>query len=170
MLLSLSCKLFKKLPELNAVANCILQIYFKDIMESSKLGKVENIVKWRGAIKVINDELDAWHEELGSLDHPWPEWKTALSPSKTNITNNKWLDIIECQYNYHWLGLPMPCVVPTPIPPTQETKMPRSDKGKWKVTEAEVEKMIVESLHRMEVDDEGGDEVPEKEDNEEEPA
>lgn len=57
MLSLLSCKLFKKLPELDAVANRILQIYFKDIMESSKLGKVEKIAKWRGAIKVINDEL-----------------------------------------------------------------------------------------------------------------
>ncbi|KIO00413.1 hypothetical protein M404DRAFT_29560 [Pisolithus tinctorius Marx 270] len=172
---SLSHKLFKKSPELNAVANCILQIYFKDIAESSKLGKADKIAKWRGAIKAINDELDAvhdliarmdeilmtlisintflkWHEDLGSIDHPWPEWKTALAPSKTD------------------LGLPMPCVVPTPTPPTQETEMPMSNKGKWKATEVEVEQMIAEGLHRMEVDNEGEDEAPEKEDNEEEPA
>ncbi|KIO00458.1 hypothetical protein M404DRAFT_29596 [Pisolithus tinctorius Marx 270] len=175
---SSSHKLFKKLPELDAAANCILQIYFKDIVESSKLGKVDKIAKWRGAIKVINNELDAvhnliirtdeipmtlisidmflkWHEDLGSIDHPWPEWKTALAPSKTDVANHKWLDIVERRYDYHQLGLPMPCVVPTPTPPAQETEMPMSDKGKWKVTEVEVEQMIVEGSHRMEVDDEG---------------
>ncbi|KAI6155884.1 hypothetical protein BKA82DRAFT_35399 [Pisolithus tinctorius] len=190
---SSSHKLFKKLPELDAAANCILQIYFKDITESSKLGKADKIAKWRGAIKAINDELDSvrdliarmdeilmtligvdmflkWHEDLSSIDHPWPEWKTALAPSKTNVANHKWLDIVERQYDYHRLGLPMPRVVPTPTPPTQETKMPTSDKGKWKVTEVEVEQMIVEGSHRMEVDDEGEEEVPEKEDEEEEPA
>lgn len=114
------------------------------------------------------DMLLKWHEDLGSIDHPWPEWKTALSPSKTNVTNHKWLDIIEQQYGYHWLGLPMPCIVPTPTPPAQETEMPRSDKGKWKVTKADVEQMIAETSHRMEVDDEGEDEVAEKEDDEEE--
>ncbi|KAI6138708.1 hypothetical protein BKA82DRAFT_4020771 [Pisolithus tinctorius] len=118
MSLSSSCKLFKKSPELNAAANHILQIYFKDITDSSKLGKVDKIVKWRGAIKAINDELDTvcdlitrtdeipmtligintflkWHEDLGLIEHPWPEWKTALSPSKTNVTNHKWLDIVK---------------------------------------------------------------------------
>ncbi|KAI6155983.1 hypothetical protein BKA82DRAFT_31148 [Pisolithus tinctorius] len=64
----------------------------------------------------------------------------------------------------------MPCVVPTPTPPTQETEMPTSDKGKWKATEVEVEQMIAEGLHRMEVDDESEEEVPEKEDEEEEPV
>ncbi|KIO00331.1 hypothetical protein M404DRAFT_29708 [Pisolithus tinctorius Marx 270] len=95
-----------------------------------------------------------WHEDLGLIDHLWPEWKTALSPSKTNVANHKGLDIIEHQYDYHWLGLPMPCVMPTPTPPAQETKMPMSDKGKQKATEAEVEQMIAESSHRMEVDNE----------------
>ncbi|KAI6143967.1 hypothetical protein BKA82DRAFT_4017195 [Pisolithus tinctorius] len=109
-------------------------------------------------------------EDLSLSDHLWPEWKTALSPSKTNVTNHKWLDIVKCQYNYHWLGLHMPCVMPTPTPPTQEIEMPMSNKGKQKVTKAEVEQMIVESSHRMEVDNEGEDEVPEKEDDEEEPA
>ncbi|KAI6145817.1 hypothetical protein BKA82DRAFT_26894 [Pisolithus tinctorius] len=169
---SSSHKLFKKSPELDAAANHILQIYFKDItesskllqiyfkdiVESSKLGKVDKIAKWKGAIKVINDELDA------------PEWKTALSPSKTDVTNHKWLNIVEHRYDYHWLGLPMPRVMPTLTPPTQETKMPKSNKGKQKATEAEVEQMMVESLHRMEVDNEGEDKVPEKEDEEEEPA
>ncbi|KAI6145858.1 hypothetical protein BKA82DRAFT_29683 [Pisolithus tinctorius] len=61
----------------------------------------------------------------------------------------------------------MPRAVPTP--PAQETKMPTSDKGKWKATEVEVEQMIAEGSHRMEVDDEGEEEVPEKEDKEEEP-
>ncbi|KAI6157143.1 hypothetical protein BKA82DRAFT_20382 [Pisolithus tinctorius] len=190
---SSSHKLFKKSPELDAAANRILQIYFKDIVESSKLGKADKIAKWRGTIKVINDELDAvcnliarmdeilmtlisidmflkWHEDLGSINHLWPEWKTTLAPSKTDIANHKWLDIVKHQYDYHWLGLPIPHVVPTPTPPTQETEMPTSDKGKWKVTKVEVEQMIVEGSHRMEVDDEGEDEVPEKEDNEEEPV
>ncbi|KAI6141993.1 hypothetical protein BKA82DRAFT_19765 [Pisolithus tinctorius] len=113
-----SCKLFKKSPELDAAANRILQIYFKDIMESSKLGKADKIAKWKGAIKAINNELDAvcnliartdeipmtlisvnmflkWHEDLGLIDHLWPEWKTTLSPSKIDVTNHKWLDIIE---------------------------------------------------------------------------
>ncbi|KAI6157008.1 hypothetical protein BKA82DRAFT_4009480 [Pisolithus tinctorius] len=188
-----SHKFFKKSPELDAAANRILQIYFKDIMESSKLGKADKIAKWRGAIKVINDELDSvcdliartdeipmtligvdmflkWHEDLGSIDHPWPEWKTALAPSKTDIANHKWLDIVERRYDYHRLGLPMPCVVPTPTPPAQETEMPTSDKGKRKATEVEVEQMIAEGSHRMEVDDEGEEEVPEKEDEEEEPV
>ncbi|KAI6145798.1 hypothetical protein BKA82DRAFT_26938 [Pisolithus tinctorius] len=188
-----SHKLFKKLPELDAVANCILQIYFKDIAESSKLGKADKIAKWRGAIKAINDELDAvhdlitrtdeilmtlisidmflkWHEDLSLIDHLWPEWKTTLAPSKTDVANYKWLDIVEHRYNYHQLGLPMPHVVPAPTSPTQETEMPTSNKGKWKVTEAEVEQMIAEGSHRMEVDDEGEDEVPEKEDEEEEPV
>ncbi|KAI6150351.1 hypothetical protein BKA82DRAFT_4013170 [Pisolithus tinctorius] len=177
MSLSSSHKLFKKLPDLDAAANHILQIYFKDITESSKLGKVDKIAKWKGTIKDAVHDLIArmdeipmtlisinmflkWHEDLGLIDHPWPEWKTTLSPSKTDIANHKWLHIIECQYDYHWLGLPIPCV----------TKMPMSNKGKWKATEAEVEQMIAESLHRMEVDDEGEDEVPEKEDNKEEPA
>ncbi|KAI6140037.1 hypothetical protein BKA82DRAFT_29328 [Pisolithus tinctorius] len=190
---SLSHKLFKKSPELDAAANHILQIYFKDIVESSKLGKADKIVKWRGAIKAINDELDSvrdliarmdeipmtliginmflkWHEDLGSIDHPWPEWKTTLAPSKTDVANHKWLNIIERRYDYHQLGLPMPCVVPTPTPPTQETEMPMSDKGKQKATKAEVEQMIAEGSHRMEVDNEGEEEVPEKEDEEEEPV
>ncbi|KIO04880.1 hypothetical protein M404DRAFT_25966 [Pisolithus tinctorius Marx 270] len=190
---SSSHKFFKKSPELDAAANRILQIYFKDITESSKLGKADKIAKWRGAIKAINDELDSvrdliartdeipmtligvnmflkWHEDLGSINHPWPEWKTALAPSKTDVANHKWLDIVECRYDYHWLGLPMPRVVPTPTPPTQETKMPTSDKGKRKATEVEVEQMIAEGSHRMEVDDEGEEEVPEKEDEEEEPV
>ncbi|KAI6138393.1 hypothetical protein BKA82DRAFT_4021020 [Pisolithus tinctorius] len=190
---SSSSKFFKKSPELDAAANRILQIYFKDIAESSKLGKADKIAKWKGAIKAINDELDAvrdliartdeipmtligvdtflkWHEDLGSIDHPWPEWKTALSPSKTDVANHKWLDIVERRYDYHRLGLPMPRVVPTPTPPAQETEMPKSDKGKRKATEAELEQMMAESSHRMEVDDEGEDEVPEKEDEEEEPA
>ncbi|KAI6153186.1 hypothetical protein BKA82DRAFT_34283 [Pisolithus tinctorius] len=111
-----------------------------------------------------------WHEDLSSIEHPWPEWKTALSPSKTDVSNHKWFDIVECQYDYHQLGLPMPCMVPTPTPPAQETEMPMSNKGKWKVTKAELEQMIAESLHRMEVDDEVEDEVPEKEDDEEEPV
>ncbi|KAI6142462.1 hypothetical protein BKA82DRAFT_4018164 [Pisolithus tinctorius] len=64
----------------------------------------------------------------------------------------------------------MPHVMPTPTPPAQETEIPTSNKGKWKVTKAEVEQMIAEGSHRMEVDDEGEDEVPEKEDDEEEPA
>ncbi|KAI6157177.1 hypothetical protein BKA82DRAFT_20313 [Pisolithus tinctorius] len=189
----LSCKLFKKLPELDAAANCILQIYFKDIAESSKLGKVDKIAKWRGAIKPINDELDTvcdliarmdeilmtlisvntflkWHEDLSSINHPWPEWKTTLAPSKANVANHKWLNTVKHRYDYHRLGLPMPHVVPTPTPPTQETEMPMSDKGKWKATKVEVEQMIAEGLHRMEVDDEGEDEVPEKEDDEEEPV
>ncbi|KAI6143065.1 hypothetical protein BKA82DRAFT_28875 [Pisolithus tinctorius] len=193
MSLSLSHKLFKKLPELDAAANRILQIYFKDIMESSKLGKADKIVKWRGAIKAINDELDSvhdliartdeipmtligvdmflkWHEDLGLIDHLWPEWKTTLAPSKTDVANHKWLDIVERRYNYHQLGLPMPHVVPTPAPPTQETEMPMSNKGKRKATEVEVEQMIAEGSHRMEVDDEGEEEVPEKEDEEEEPV
>ncbi|KAI6146398.1 hypothetical protein BKA82DRAFT_20024 [Pisolithus tinctorius] len=188
---SSSHKLFKKSPELDAAANCILQIYFKDIAESSKLGKVDKIVKWRGAIKAINNELDSvrdliartdeipmtligvdmflkWHEDLGSIDHLWPEWKTALAPSKTDVANHKWLDIVKHRYDYHQLGLPMPRVVPTPTPPAQKTEMPTSDKGKQKATEVEVEQMIVEGLHRMEVDDEGEEEVPEKEDEEEE--
>ncbi|KIO06492.1 hypothetical protein M404DRAFT_24698 [Pisolithus tinctorius Marx 270] len=127
-------KLFKKLPDLDAAANHILQIYFKDITESSKLGKVDKIAKWKGTIKDAVHDLIArmdeipmtlisinmflkWHEDLGLIDHPWPEWKTTLSPSKTDIANHKWLHIIECQYDYHWLGLPIPCVVPTPIPP-----------------------------------------------------
>ncbi|KAI6140029.1 hypothetical protein BKA82DRAFT_4019723 [Pisolithus tinctorius] len=188
-----SSKLFKKSPELDAAANHILQIYFKDIAESSKLGKADKIAKWKGAIKAINDELDAvrdliartdeipmtligvdtflkWHEDLGLIDHPWPEWKTALSPSKTDVANHKWLDIVERRYDYHRLGLPMPRVMPTPTPPAQETEMPKSDKGKRKATEAELEQMMAESSHRMEVDDEGEDEVPEKEDEEEEPA
>ncbi|KAI6149332.1 hypothetical protein BKA82DRAFT_21203 [Pisolithus tinctorius] len=109
---SSSHKLFKKSPELDAVANRILQIYFKDIAESSKLGKVDKIAKWRGAIKDTVHDLIArmdeipmtligidmflkWHEDLGLIDHPWPEWKTALAPSKTDITNHKWLDIIK---------------------------------------------------------------------------
>ncbi|KIO07967.1 hypothetical protein M404DRAFT_23225 [Pisolithus tinctorius Marx 270] len=190
---SSSHKFFKKSPELDAAANHILQIYFKDITESSKLGKADKIAKWRGAIKAINDELDSvrdliartdeipmtligvdmflkWHEDLGSIDHLWPEWKTALAPSKTDVTNHKWLDIVERRYNYHRLGLPMPRVVPTPTPPAQETEMPTSDKGKRKATEVEVEQMIAEGSHRMEVDDEGEEEVPEKEDEEEEPA
>ncbi|KAI6143957.1 hypothetical protein BKA82DRAFT_19982, partial [Pisolithus tinctorius] len=164
-----------------------------DIVESSKLGKVDKIVKWRGAIKAINDELGSvcdliartdeilmtlisvnmflkWHEDLSSIDHPWPEWKTALAPSKTDITNHKWLNIVERRYDYHWLGLPMPHVVPTPTPPAQETKMPMSNKGKQKVTKVEVEQMIAEGSHRMEVDDEGEEEEPEKEDEEEEPV
>ncbi|KAI6143947.1 hypothetical protein BKA82DRAFT_19973 [Pisolithus tinctorius] len=111
-----------------------------------------------------------WHEDLGSINHPWPEWKTALAPSKTDIANHKWLDIVERRYDYHQLGLPMPHVVPTPTPPTQETEMPTSDKGKQKATKVEVEQMIVEGSHRMEVDDEGEEEVPEKEDEEEEPV
>ncbi|KAI6141992.1 hypothetical protein BKA82DRAFT_19766 [Pisolithus tinctorius] len=64
----------------------------------------------------------------------------------------------------------MPHVVPTPTPPAQETEMPKSDKGKWKATKAELEQMMAESSHRMEVDDEGEDKVPEKEDEEEGPA
>ncbi|KAI6156005.1 hypothetical protein BKA82DRAFT_31177 [Pisolithus tinctorius] len=111
-----------------------------------------------------------WHEDLSSIDHPWPEWKTALSPSKTDVANHKWLDIVERRYDYHQLGPPMPCVVPTLTPPAQETEMPKSDKGKWKATKAEVEQMMAEGSHRMEVDNEGEDEVPEKEDEEEEPA
>ncbi|KAI6154665.1 hypothetical protein BKA82DRAFT_36874, partial [Pisolithus tinctorius] len=116
------------------------------------------------------DTFLKWHEDLGSIDHPWPEWKTALSPSKTDVANHKWLDIIEHRYDYHRLGLPMPRVMPTLTPPAQETEMPKSDKGKRKATEAELEQMMAESSHRMEVDDEGEDEVPEKEDEEEEPA
>ncbi|KAI6152501.1 hypothetical protein BKA82DRAFT_4012958 [Pisolithus tinctorius] len=162
---SLSHKLFKKSPELNAVANCILQIYFKDIAESSKLERQTRLRSGEDAVHDLIARMDEilmtlisintflkWHEDLGSIDHPWPEWKTALAPSKTD------------------LGLPMPCVVPTPTPPTQETEMPMSNKGKWKATEVEVEQMIAEGLHRMEVDNEGEDEAPEKEDNEEEPV
>ncbi|KAI6143962.1 hypothetical protein BKA82DRAFT_19990 [Pisolithus tinctorius] len=50
MLSSSSHKLFKKSPELDAAANCILQIYFKDIAESSKLGKADKIVKGEDAV------------------------------------------------------------------------------------------------------------------------
>ncbi|KAI6143004.1 hypothetical protein BKA82DRAFT_28787 [Pisolithus tinctorius] len=121
---SSSHKLFKKSPELDAAANRILQIYFKDIAESSKLGRQTRLRSGEDSVHDLiarTDEIPMtligvdmflkWHEDLGSINHPWPEWKTALAPSKTDIANHKWLDIVERQYDYHRLAslCPMWC-------------------------------------------------------------
>ncbi|KAI6116442.1 hypothetical protein F5141DRAFT_1213042 [Pisolithus sp. B1] len=99
--------------KLDAAVARIWTIYKEWIINSEEMNNMERFESWKSAVKGMADELIAvqpiiaktdkvpatlirvskfvrWSEDIGSEDHPFPVWKTAMKPTDDDIADHPW--------------------------------------------------------------------------------